>query len=140
MPNRNVGNDQSNQSYGGIDIRNISVPLLTNISVITFFCWLIIGAFDAKDNLTDDFRKELKETTQKFDSDFKMIKDQNERLLENFWTKKDQLIWCYEIQKKNQGFVCPDYNFLKQQGLLGTCEQQNHSGFYTTPKENVGNK
>lgn len=120
--------------------RNETFHHITNISVITFFCWLIISAFDAKDKITGDFRKELKETTQKFDSDLKMIKDQNERLLENFWTKKDQLIWCYEIQKKNQGFVCPDYNFLKQQGLLGTYEQQNHSGFYTTPKENVGNK
>lgn len=128
MPNRNNNQDGNTNNHNGygIDIRNISVPLLTNISVISFFCWLIIGAFDAKDKITDDFRKELKETTIKFDADLKKIQDQNERLLENFWTKKDQLIWCYEIQKKNQGFVCPDYNFLKQQGLLGTYEQMNH--------------
>lgn len=37
--------------------------------------------------------------------------------------KKDHMLWCYEIQKRNSGFVCPDYNSLRDHGLLGNYEK-----------------
>lgn len=47
-------------------------------------------------------------------------------ILENMMTKSGYSLWCYELQAKNTGFACPDYETLKRFGLTGSDEKRFH--------------
>ena len=56
----------------------------------------------------------------------KQFAGEHELLLDEAWTKNDLALWCYEVQKKNENFQCPDYEELKRLGLFSHREHRNH--------------
>lgn len=53
--------------------------------------------------------------------------EHHEFLTDNVWTKNDLALWCYEVQRRNQNFECPDYETLRRLGLFGSDERNTHS-------------
>ena len=79
-----------------------------------------------KDELKQEFSIELRaqsEIIEHLKGVIITIKERQQYQPDNLWTKKDHMLWCYETQKKNTNFTCPDYNSWKDHGLLGKYEK-----------------
>lgn len=119
-----------NSNQKTINVNNVAIPIATIISLLGFVMWATYEfAKDRqalKDDLKHEFSIELKaqrEIIEQIKGVIITIKERQQYQIENLWSKKDHMLWCYETQKKNTNFTCPDYNSWKDHGLLGKYEK-----------------
>lgn len=158
-------NGNGNGNGTSLDIRKLSVNIITVVTIVGFFIWITLSGVKEKENLLRDIRQErsqmfldLKQEIHELKDD--LINDLNEIkrddnshhqklnwlesklkemtiilertlvhhefLTDNVWTKNDMALWCYEVQRRNKNFECPDYETLKRLGLVGSDERNMH--------------
>lgn len=136
----------SEQLQESVDLKNIKAPVITLLSIAGMIVWATNSVWEQKQNfrqeLSVEVNKKLDELGEKHKEIFGTLKQQQDLLhqieeaiatlkrrqrfiVENIWTQKDHAIWCYEAQRSNKDFVCPD-DVLKKSGLIGTDKFSDH--------------
>ena len=115
--------NSNNNSSKNVNVNNITIPLVTIVSIISFAMW---GTYEfAKDRQTlkDELQKEFaielrlqREAMEQIRSVIITIREKQQYQIDSNWTKIDHHRWCMEAQKKNAGFVCPEYNPWENKG------------------------
>lgn len=98
------------------DIRNVTVPLIFIFSIVGFFMWTTYIVMSEKSKLKDDIENDLGSLQNKVNEDRASIitlKERQQYVLENIWTKQDHTIWCYELQRQNPSITCPAHESTK---------------------------
>ena len=139
-----MSNNTSNQKT--VNVNNVAIPIATIISLLGFVMWATFEFAKDRQALKDELQKAFstelraqREIIEQIKGVIISIRERQTYYLENVWTKKDHMLWCYETQKRNSTFNCPDYNSWKDHGLLGGYEKQ---GFdpRNQQRENMSNQ
>ena len=162
-----MNNTVNDNSTSSLDVRKLSVNVITLVSIVGFFIWITMSTVNEKEqfykeirveraqaliSLKTDFREEIDRLrneinqikiddsshhravdtiNKKLDEIQRVLQrtlEHHEFLVDNVWTKGDLALWCYEVQRKNENFVCPNYETLKQLGLISNNEKRYHRG------------
>jgi hypothetical protein len=132
--------DVPQHSHPSVDIRTITAPILTLLSIAGMIVWATTSVWQQKEALKNEIRLEMKElshewkehlesvegTTRQYrelihqmEDALTIMKYRQKFMLENMWTKRDHAIWCRELERTNKNFVCPDED-LRRSGLIGS--------------------
>lgn len=132
--------DVAEHTHSSVDIRTITAPILTLLSIAGMIIWATTSVWQQKEALKNDIRVEMKEYNAEWDEHLKSVKGtlrqyqdllhqledtivimkyRQKFLMENIWTKRDHAIWCHELERQNNNFRCPDKD-LKNSGLIGS--------------------
>lgn len=132
--------DVKQHTHSSVDIRTITAPILTLLSIAGMIVWATTSVWEQKEALKNDIRVEIKELNSEWkehlmivDGTIRQYKDllhqmedtilimkfRQKFMLENMWTRKDHAIWCREMERTNKQFTCPDED-LKRSGLIGS--------------------
>lgn len=119
----------TNNNQKPININNVAFPLATIFSLLSFVMWATFEFAKDRQALKDELKREFsielkaqRELIEQIKNVIIIVKERQKYQLDNLWSKKDHMLWCYETQKKNNNFNCPDYNSWKDHGLLGKYE------------------
>lgn len=131
---------QNSPLNSSVDIKNITAPVITLLSIAGMIIWATNSVWEQKEAIKNEFRQHVSETLEKIEDQhremsgtsrqqqelihqledvIKIMKHRQRFILENVWTQKEHAIWCYEAQKKNQNFICPDED-LRKSGIIGS--------------------
>lgn len=120
----------NNNTPRTVNVNNVAIPIATIISLLSFVMWATFEFAKDRQALKDDIKHEFsvemkahRDLIEQIKGVIITIRERQTHYIENMWTKKDHMIWCYEVQKRNTNFSCPDYNALKDYGLLGNFER-----------------
>lgn len=107
-------------THGAVDVRRLSAPLFTLVSLASFIVWSTVTVISEKHNVYDELYK-VKQSVSKLTDELNSVKDKQRYVLRNIWTRSDYAIVCSELEKKNfeSNFKCPDYEAMRSLGLLG---------------------
>lgn len=132
--------DIPQHSHSSVDIRTITAPILTLLSIAGMIVWATTSVWEQKEALKNEVRVEIKEINQEYKEHLDMVngtlrqyqelisqmedvllimKYRQKFLLENMWSKRDHAIWCREMERISEQFKCPDED-LKRSGLIGS--------------------
>ena len=139
----------NNSNQKTINVNNVALPIATIISLLSFAVWGTQEFLKIHETLKHDIQREVsveikaqREMIEHIKGVIITIKERQQYQLENVWSKKDHMLWCYETQKKNSNFICPDYNSWRDNGLLDKYDRKyemqpmDSRGFHTWPRPN----
>jgi len=138
----NKDNDvkQYEHTHSSVDIRTITAPILTLLSIAGMIIWATTSVWQQKEDLKNDLRVEIREINTEWknhlatvDGTLRQYKDllhqmedtlllmkyRQKFILGNMWTKREHAIWCRELERTNKNFTCPDAD-LQRSGLIGS--------------------
>lgn len=109
-----------------IDVRNLSVPAVTVVAIVGFFIWLGAVGVNERYKIRDETKQGLDHIRieiMQIQNNLDRCREYQQIILDNIWTKQDHNVWCRETELQNQGWKCPSYEFLKDNGLLGSMDR-----------------
>lgn len=140
---------EKKENNSTLDIRNLSAPIITVISIIGFFMWITFVGTNERYKFKEEISSEtslkyadLKKQIHTLEKALDKSLNNQERIIRslintnnklsivslNSWTKSDHVLWCDIVRRKNK-LECPDYSELKGYGLIPTSNfrvQQEH--------------
>lgn len=91
-----------------VDVKHLTVSLISMVSIIGFFMWLTyVGTNE---------RAEMRNRLEAIEKN--LISMHKELEFNNAWKKDDHTLFCLRAQLINKGWVCPDSSFNMKSGAF----------------------
>ena len=92
----------NNNTPRTVNVNNVAIPIATIISLLSFVMWATFEFAKDRQALKDDIKHEFsvemkdhRDLIEQIKGVIITIRERQTHYIENMWTKKDHLIWCY---------------------------------------------